>query len=140
MVVCRAENASVRTFWNNDKLYFSIVLDATNPSIGISNARVFVEANNITCTYDRENVVDKQNYFQVTPSTGGVYILTAFGSGDVSYHGNNRAASAMAFDFFSESNNETTTQSPIIDPGNFLEYLWDLIVSFFTWFLSLFGM
>ena len=98
-----------------------------------------VIANNISCRFDRQNVVDKQNYFKVNPNTGGIHILTAFGNGDVGYHYGNKQASSMAFNFFSEFNNETTTQSPIIDPGNFLEYLWSLIESFFTWFLSLFN-
>lgn len=137
--MCRTgSNPSVKTYRNNDIGYFSSVLDAANPSIGLANTMISTDGNNVTCIYERQNVADKQNYLQITPATGGLYILSAFGAGEVSNHGNNKDLTSMAFNFFTGSTNETTTQSPIINPGNFLEYLYDLIKAFFEWFLSLF--
>lgn len=78
--ICRTGSSpSVRTFYNNG--FNSAVLDGSNPSFGLSNMIVSVIGSNLTCSFDRVNVISKTNYLQIGSSGTIIYVITAYGSG-----------------------------------------------------------
>ena len=78
--ICKSGSApSIRTFYNNE--YNSTVLVATNPSFGLSNMIVKVVGSNLTCTFDRINIISRPNYIQLGSASDNVYIIAAYGPG-----------------------------------------------------------
>lgn len=78
--ICRSGSSpSVKTFYNNG--LSSTFLDSSNPSFGLSNMIVNVIGSNLTCSFDRVNVISKTNYLQIGSSGASIYVITAYGPG-----------------------------------------------------------
>ena len=87
VVVCRTGlKPSIHTYWNNKYSKFSSILDVSNPAVGLSNTEIAVIQNNITCLFDRANSVDRPNYLNIKNETVSIFIIAAYGAGEVNYH------------------------------------------------------
>jgi hypothetical protein len=114
-------------------------MSTSKPSLGIVDWSVNVANGNLTCAFLRENFnTDSGNYLQVQPSSQ-FYVLTAYGSGNVSFHGSNRDVSATLQSFASNYTVPGTTT-----PATPAAAIKNKIVEFFkkalSWLLSLFNL
>ena len=75
-------------------------LDNNNPLLGLSDTRVTVSGNNLVCSFARANTITPANskYIPIT-ANGEYYIVVAYGTGEPSYHGRNRAYTANKVKF-----------------------------------------
>jgi hypothetical protein len=138
-------------------------LDQNFSQLGLSNLRTAIVQNNFTCSFSRENRLNRTGYYQILPNTIP-YMLVAYGSGDVSYHGMNREV-RLASNFVYQLN-QTSTSTIIFNTSTFprttsqtkqnttmsLDYnddetfeevghnlIIEYLIAFVRWFLSLFG-
>ncbi len=90
-------------------------MDASNPSIGLSNTIAKIENGKFICSFKREKFIPGvKNYFDLNK---GYFILFAKGglsNGQILYHGADKVASDRLINFQTDSNIQTTTQ-PIVD-------------------------
>jgi hypothetical protein len=77
MCKSRISGSSIEHFYNNN--YQSSVLNALNPTVGISNAKVSIINNSLVCSLTRDNTNNQQNYFQITKTTN-TFLIMAYGS------------------------------------------------------------
>ena len=77
-MVCKNENgkASVEHYYLNGNL--PELINATDASMGISNARVRVDQGFMICEFSRKNAIANIKYYDV--NNNEAYILTAFGN------------------------------------------------------------
>ncbi len=77
MCKSRISGSSIEHFYNNN--FQSRILNASNPTVGISNAKIGIINNSLVCSLTRDNTNDQQNYFQITQTTN-TYLIMAYGS------------------------------------------------------------
>lgn len=79
VVVCksRTTGSSIEHYYNSG--FRSTVLVASNPTLGISNAQVQIQNNNLICSFTRDNSnTGSSNYFRITPTTS-IFMIAAYG-------------------------------------------------------------
>jgi hypothetical protein len=70
--------ASVTHYFNF--VFLPVVLDSNQKQIGLTNANVSVNGNNLTCSFTRDNTNANSRYYDMNANTAG-YLLVAYGSG-----------------------------------------------------------
>jgi hypothetical protein len=113
----------------------SRLIDPANVALGIVDSSVNVNNGTLTCMFVRENFNSLSNYIGIV-SNSRLYIMSAYGSGNVSFHGSNVAASNAPITFqINGTDNNTTTPMP--------NTVQNLITSFYkkvlAWILALFN-
>ena len=146
VVVCRTGlRPSVQTYWNNKDIKVSNILDAFNPTIGLTNTEIAVIQNNITCLFDRANNVDRPNYLNIKNETINIFIIAAYGAGEVNYHAAKDASSVPSVFFDNKPTMETTSASTSLVEtttayNQGFSLFRNLIVIVLRWIFSMFGM
>ena len=79
VVSCKT-NGDVQHYFNPHKHEPSVLLDASRPSVGLTNTRVELNDNWLTCRFDRQKAFnDTPNYFDLNES---YFVLAAYGNID----------------------------------------------------------
>jgi hypothetical protein len=139
------------------KQYFSAtysgptLLEDSNPFFPLFDTSVSVIGGNLSCSFSRWNVYQGKPFYELyqLANSRKPYILVAYGSGNVSYHGKNREASSYPADIDSTfyltnvNGSNSTSKFPIDssiinffnDQKTFLQKIYTLVVQF----LNLFG-
>ena len=58
----------------------SLLMNAANPTFGLSEIRIGVSQGNLFCSFARDNQQQFDGYYQVTPSSSP-YLFIAYGTG-----------------------------------------------------------
>jgi hypothetical protein len=125
----------VQNNYNSIFGFFSIPMDTNNLNLGIVASSVNINDGKLVCTFVRENTNSYPNYIRVD-SINRLYVLSAYGSGNVSFHGSNAAVSSTPIVFLTNSNDTNTTTSA---PKTVQNVITEFIKKVIAWFYSLFN-
>ena len=133
VTLCRTSvnNGSVETWHNNG--YVPQVVDSTDRQLGLSNARVSSMSGMLMCSFTRANTVSNGNYYNVN-NASTPYFIVAYGSGDISFHGNNEGESSSTVSLSGSGTPTNPTKNPI------LAFLSQLLSTIIYYIKALFGL
>lgn len=83
---------------------YSVLLDPSRPSLGISNFNLVTSEGTLTCSFTRDNLNENPAYYKLY-NGASPYILVAYGSGQIGYHGINKCITSTPYTFQLSSNN-----------------------------------
>lgn len=96
---------SVKHYYNTNINYpYSILMDLSRPSLGLSNVSVVTSERTFICSFTRDNSNENENYFNLF-NGAKPYIVFAYGTGQISYHGINKYATPNQYIFQMGQNN-----------------------------------
>lgn len=99
-MVCKilGNSLSVQHYFNFG--YISSLLETSQSQIGLTNVKVYQSQGNLTCSFTRDNEIKMPSgrYIKISPNNG-LYIVVAYGPGDIGWHRANRGVSPKQVNF-----------------------------------------